>query len=336
MPVSAHRREEKLSTNYVPQAPWRLHTVQYGETLAAIAIQYGVAIDAIAVANGLANPNLIYIGQVLNIPAPVPPPAGFQHYIVNFGDALSLIAQRFNVTVESIMSANGLVNPNTIFPGQLLRIPNVPINPPPTRTYTVRQGDTLSYIAQLFGVTVQAIMQANNLANDWLIYPGQVLIIPGSQPPGDTVSYLVQVGDNILSVAARFNTTVETLAALNNLKPPYALTPGQVIRVPNSQSNYLTYTVPPQGEPFFMIAQRFKVTQEALAAANNMQPPYTTYPGQVLRIPTTTSGRTHTVQSGENILSIMFRYNVSLQALATLNNLKPPYALTPGQVLRIP
>ncbi|WP_322796877.1 LysM peptidoglycan-binding domain-containing protein [Tepidiforma sp.] len=108
------------------------HEVQPGETLSAIALRYGVPLEALAAANGIANPDLIFAGQLLTIagsspsvPPPgaaVGPPAG-RLYLVQPGETLSDIALRHGVTVKALAAANGLHNPDRIFAGQLLTIP---------------------------------------------------------------------------------------------------------------------------------------------------------------------------------------------------------------------
>ncbi|MCA9960313.1 MAG: LysM peptidoglycan-binding domain-containing protein, partial [Anaerolineales bacterium] len=110
-------------------------------------------------------------------------------YTVQAGDTLSALAQRFGTTVEAIVAANNITNPNLINVGQVLEIPgDGATEPPPTGdpsppstpgTYTVQSGDTLFRIATRFGTTVEAIVAANNIANANLINVGQVLIIPG-------------------------------------------------------------------------------------------------------------------------------------------------------------
>jgi LysM repeat protein len=111
-------------------------------------------------------------------------------YRVKWGDTLGRIAAQFGVSLQSIVSANNISNPDLIYADQVLQIPDgnatpVPSTPPPTTppptggTYTVKTGDTLSAIARRFGTTVAAIAQANNISNVNLIYVGQVLAIPG-------------------------------------------------------------------------------------------------------------------------------------------------------------
>jgi len=102
--------------------------------LRRIANRFGVSTAAIAEASGLANPNLIFVGQVLTIPnqtiseptpepQPQPEPEQAQTYRVSAGDTLFRIAARFGVSYRDIVSENNISNPNFIRVGQLLRIP---------------------------------------------------------------------------------------------------------------------------------------------------------------------------------------------------------------------
>jgi LysM repeat protein len=125
------------------QEPPVVHIVRPGETLYFIANRYGVTMRAIMQANGLRNPNVIYVGQELTIPASVegtptltatltatatftPLPEGEQVHVVQRGQTLYSIALRYNVTVGELMRANGLRNPNLLRVGQRLIIPSVP------------------------------------------------------------------------------------------------------------------------------------------------------------------------------------------------------------------
>jgi LysM repeat protein len=97
-----------------------------------------------------------------------------------------------------------------------------------TTVYVVQRGDTLGGIARRFGVSLSALISANNIRNANLIFVGQRLIIPGgSGAPGPTPTpgtttgsniYIVQRGDNLTRIAARFGTTVQRLMELNGLR----------------------------------------------------------------------------------------------------------------------
>jgi LysM repeat protein len=104
------------------------YTVRAGDTLSSIAARNGTTVNAIIKANGLANANYIYAGQRLVMPGggggSTPAPSGGQVYTVQRGDTLASIAYRHGTTAWAIASANGLANPNYIYPGQRLRIPS--------------------------------------------------------------------------------------------------------------------------------------------------------------------------------------------------------------------
>lgn len=106
----------------------------------------------------------------------------------------------------------------------------------PATHHIVKAGENLTQIARMYGVTVDAIVRANNLWNANVIYVGQVLRIPGSCPPpapgGCTKIHVVQRGEYLKRIAARYGTTVNRLVALNHLRNPNLIYPGQRLKVP--------------------------------------------------------------------------------------------------------
>jgi LysM repeat protein len=102
-------------------------------------------------------------------------------YVIQPGDTLTAIAARFGVTDQAIVSVNPiLVNPNAIYPGQIIRIPltGQPMVPM-AALYIVQPGETLSAIALRFSIPVSALLQFNpQITNPNLIYPGQIIAIP--------------------------------------------------------------------------------------------------------------------------------------------------------------
>jgi lysozyme len=116
--------------------------------------------------NAIPDPDVIFAGQVLCIPA-------WGTYPVQDGDTLSGIAQTFGTTVEALQAANRIPDPDVIFAGQILFVPYL-------GTYTVQAGDTLGGLAQDFGTTVDALLAANcNVTRDPdLIKVGQTLAVP--------------------------------------------------------------------------------------------------------------------------------------------------------------
>ena len=100
------------------------HWVRPGETVFSIGRLYGVNPWTISAANHLANPNRIYAGQHLYIPAGhgYPPPCG-SYYRVKPGDSLHSIGRAYGMSPWTIASANGIYNLNRIYVGQRLLIP---------------------------------------------------------------------------------------------------------------------------------------------------------------------------------------------------------------------
>src|SRR5689334_3434357 len=82
-------------------------------------------------------------------------------HTVQPGETLGTIAQLYGVSIQQLAAANGIVNPNLIFAGQVLKIPGTA--PAGVTTYTVQSGDTLFGIAIRFGTTVDALVQLNGL-----------------------------------------------------------------------------------------------------------------------------------------------------------------------------
>jgi LysM repeat protein len=166
-----------------PGAPPTTHTVAPGENLYRIGLRYGVSWSVLAQHNNITNPNSIRVGQVLRIPGteaiPVSTPALETTYVVQRGDNLYRIGRTFNVSWDQIAEANGLVNPNHVYVGQVLKIPVSAPGPVPSFTHVVTRGETLFLISLRYGISWQAIAQANNLAPPYVIYVGQTLVIPG-------------------------------------------------------------------------------------------------------------------------------------------------------------
>lgn len=179
------------------------YTVRSGDTLGSIATSYGTTVAALAAANGLANPNLIYAGQVLSLGAVASAPAGAPSgasgsYTVVAGDTLGSIATTHGTTVAALASANALSDPDLIFVGQVLVLGGGASTTAPAAaavaptasssgtTYTVQSGDTLAGIAAKEGTTWPALAAVNDLSNPNVIFVGEVLTLSGSAAPTTT------------------------------------------------------------------------------------------------------------------------------------------------------
>lgn len=181
----------------------RTYRVDIGDTLRSIGERFGVTWQQIAAYNNIPNPNYVEagllitippVGYVIPTPAPVTPtpvvvtqtPVAVR-YIVQAGDTLNGIADRFSVTLESLRAYNNLAVGAAIFPNDALLIPptggvTTPVVTTPRTAvngyYTVRVGDTMFAIASSFNLNVYALAQANGILNLNSIYTGQALRIP--------------------------------------------------------------------------------------------------------------------------------------------------------------
>ncbi|GAB4522309.1 MAG: hypothetical protein Kow0047_32970 [Anaerolineae bacterium] len=179
----------------LPAAQMGTHTVKPGETLSSIAQRYGVTVEEIVRVNGLSNPNAIYVGQELKIPggAASEEDEAPGIHVVQAGETLYSIAERYGVTAEAIAEASGISVSSILRVGQRLTIPGqggaaaepaamdaaVASEPMPIPdVYIVQPGDTLTSIAERFGTSVASLARANNLSSASLIFPGRRIVIP--------------------------------------------------------------------------------------------------------------------------------------------------------------
>lgn len=189
--ASAEGESDGETTGTDPNVtPARVHTVAAGENLYRIGLQYNVSWTTLAAHNNIVNPNSLQVGQQINIPASgpgspgtpdpavTPTPTDETVYIVAPGDNLFLIGLRYGLDWTQIAEANGLVNPNFIQAGQVLKIPADQPGSSPEFSHVVAPGETLFLISLRYGVTWEAIAEKNEIEAPHVIFPGQPLIIP--------------------------------------------------------------------------------------------------------------------------------------------------------------
>jgi LysM repeat protein len=197
--------------------------------------------------------------------------SGETTHVVQWGETLSMIAEHYGVTVEAIMAANGINDPDYVYVGQKLIIPTAYGSGPPamgpsvpgqagggcTNHYAVQWGDTLSGIAWQYGTTANELMQANNMGSDF-IYEGQKLCVPSagemSQGPsmysGQTMStyYTVRAGDTLAGIALRFGVTQGAIIQANNLPNASLIYVDQRLVIPGGHAQGSEMSKPMAGE----------------------------------------------------------------------------------------
>lgn len=219
--------------------------------------------------------------------------------------------------------------------------------------YTVQKGDSLWKIATKFGITVDELKELNNLKNN-TITVGQNLKVKLTEekPIEDYLLYTIKSGDSLWKIASMYDTTVDTLMSINNLKGT-TLTINQQILVPkkkdididiNKNDKGIYYTVK-SGDTLYKIASSYNVGVDKIKSANKLNSNILQI-GQVLLIPvettdvtettpSTSNGISYVVVKGDNLYNIANKYKVSVSDIKSLNNLKSN-TLQIGQILKIP
>ncbi len=191
-------------------------------------------------------------------------------HVVQRGENLFRISLRYGVTWDAVMKANGISDPDQIYAGQVIVIPDdtpagqvdipaagpvQPAEPVQTVTHTIKAGETLASIGRLYGVTWGDVARANNITNPNSIYAGQVLSIPGAsasqvvhsepqlvqQPepaapepqPADQF-HTVQAGQTLAAVGRIYGLTWQQLAQYNGIADPNRIKAGQILKIPGS------------------------------------------------------------------------------------------------------
>jgi len=193
---------------------------------------------------------------------------GANVYIVQKGDSLWSIAKKYGITADELKNYNKLTS-NLLTVGQKLRIPTKAVTPTVNyKLYTVMPGDSLYSIARNNNVTTQELITLNNLATTKLSIGQQLKIPITTTTTPSYITYTVKSGDNLYSIAEKYNTTVQKLMSYNNLKSNL-LSLGQVIRIPISTGN-ITYTVK-KGDNLYDIAQKYNTTVDEIKRKNNLK-----------------------------------------------------------------
>ena len=324
------------------------HKVTKGETLWSISKQYNTPLEPILAYNNIKDKDTLSIGQVIKILKGNLPAADSTMYIVKKGDTLWTIAQQYNLSVNSILVNNNISNSELISIGQEMKIPlhkddtpekniaNQPVNnensnnssnnssinnninqPEKTKpiVYTVKAGDNLWNISRKYGISVEVIIDVNNLRDKDLLSLGQKLEIPAigggvsnsnqKQEP-TIVTYTVVKGDNLWSISQRYDVKMNTIISTNNLKEISRLSIGQKLKLPitnmdiakaegyskDAAAEEIVYYVK-KGESLWTISRDYNVKLESIIAANSITDASKISTGQQLRIPNVPGGRSN-------------------------------------------
>ncbi len=226
-----------------------LYVVKVGDSLYSIAKKFNTTVDDLIRINNLKS-NLLSIGQQLRIPInDQSSDDGYIVYVVKTGDSLYSIAKKYGISVDTIRRFNNLSS-DLLSIGQKIKIPDRNDNTgngnvgDSNLVYIVKVGDSLYSIAKRYGISVDDLIEINNLKNN-ILSVGQHLKIPyrtggiisiGSSCYGEGynepsyVTYVVRSGDNLYTIARKYNVSVDSIKKLNNLTSNN-LSIGQILKI---------------------------------------------------------------------------------------------------------
>lgn len=232
-------------------------------------------------------------------PGPTPAPRVRVH-VVEPGETIARIAQRYGIGIRTLVAANGLTDPDQLKVGQELQVPATD-----GVLHTLQPGETLVRVAERYGVAAADLVAANGLAaNPDLVAAGSVLVVPGVEPelPADLLAaeqqaaaaseptpvaltvttYVIQPGDTLRSIAQAHDLDILSLIGANGLDDPNLIRPGREIRILPARS--AEHIVQP-GETLANIAARYEVEASALLRANGITNPDLIHVGTPLIVP---------------------------------------------------
>jgi LysM repeat protein len=172
------------------------YTVKAGETLSEIAVRYGTTVDRLMQLNSLRNPEDLWAGSRIQVPgagggssSTASRSSGQANYTVKSGETLSELAERYNTSVQRLVQINNLNSPDDLWAGSRIQVPAPP--KPPSQPavnknaskHQVQPGDSLSLIAQRYGVSMQSLIAINNLSDPNRLEVGRTLTLRGSNAP---------------------------------------------------------------------------------------------------------------------------------------------------------
>jgi len=157
-------------------------------------------------------------------------------YIVQSGDSLSLISSRFNVTLEDLMNANGISDPNLLSAGQELVIPGLEGISGVLVTEFVQFGDSFRSLSRRTQIASPTLRKLNRLVSPTELYVGVSLIVPQQTENQLTSRVTPSKGESLLEMAVKGNTEPWALAETNQLSGTWDAIPGDVLYATGGES----------------------------------------------------------------------------------------------------
>ncbi|MCH7292458.1 LysM peptidoglycan-binding domain-containing protein [Acinetobacter genomosp. 15BJ] len=388
------------------------YVVQSGDSLTNLASRFDLTLKQLADYNNLSVTDGLFVGQKLTLIEPknntrttqqavratdskatTTQKVATKSYTVKRGEYLKLIADRYALSNQELADlTSGLTASSSLFVGQKINVPLHEVSstqdtPEPTKTnvkyenvsastnyktesYTVQRGDTLSSIATKSKISLSELAELNNLKSNSGVRLGQSIKIPAGSTVPD--QYVVQSGDSLNAIAAKYNLQLSYVADLNGLERTSGVRVGQRLKLTGDVPTKTTvsntsksreettpdvYTVK-SGDTLGNIASRHNLQLDYVAGLNGLTRGSNVRIGQKLKLtgdlpkaetakvdnskttpkasaPSRNTER-YSVKAGESLNSIANRFGMSGRELAELNDLKANASLQRGQSISVP
>lgn len=294
-----------LLGGYVLLAQEKFHVVSKGETLFRIAQQYEIEVDSLKKWNYLDN-NSIYVGQKIWLEpqnqilstsiSNLSSSSSSPFYQVKKGESLGLIAQRLGLSINQMIAWNNLASTDLSVDQQLL------IHEPKyLQFYIAKEGDNLYSIARENDISFSELLEINNLSQNSILKVGQKLKV--AHPKETQNWHYVKEGDTSDSIADIYGVSSQSIREMNGISSHLEL--GTLLEIRKSSHNVSKEAFPQDTEKSSLAD-----FQESIVTS-------------------------HTVMSGDTLYSIASLYNVLIEDLKSLNDLKSN-SIYKGQILKLP
>ena len=262
-------------------------------------------------------------------------PAAHDTYVVQAGDSLYALAQRFSTTVDALAETNDIQAPGELRAGQSIRVPAAARSY--LELYEIQPGDTLFNISKRFNTSIGLLQGLNNILDGRQIIAGQTILVP-SLNQAEVETHLVAPEDSLFSIARRYNTAVSLLMSLNGIADPRDLQVGASILVPKTDATrYEVYEVT-AGDSLYSLSRRFATTEAHLISLNGLTGPRDLEVGQTILVPLIDEIKfeVYEIKPGDTLFSISRRYNTTVAQLRALNGISGDLDMAIGRSILVP
>ena len=309
------------------------YVVKKGDSLGEIALRYDVSVEAIKKWNKLAG-DKIFEGQQLRVEA-VP----LRSYTVKSGDTLSEIALASNIPLSRLRELNKMSG-DRIYTGQKLKLVKDRKRIETPSVHVVRKGESLWDIAKGYDISIAAIKKRNHLKTE-VITPGMTLSLKEGpekkqvkekkdEEDSELFEYKVRPGDNLSTIAERFDVAVSLLKQLNGLREN-RIYPGQTLQLRPTSLDEAVHVVR-SGETLSSIALKYRMNVSDIKRINEIEGSKIVA-GQELRLKGT-KPNVYIVERGDALWEVAQAYGMGVEELKRLNGLTSD-RIYPGQELQL-